>query len=651
MRSTPNYENIKQIISELMACNEAVNIKLAECFKEPSHSEYDNKANQFTNEALVANIKKSSLSPFLNDEIDSKIPKELFLLLYVHDILKSQIGEHKTFRSVIEIIASSALYNNINILDSDLHFYALGYYLIAANVEWDGFTSDFDGKDWTEIHSFQQLLPLGKLTVDGLCNWIKKVVKEQERDGALVTIGESIYTFVILLEDVTMIEQNIKRFVTEKYVSSFFAAILMGLKYKQQKPYTFYYSLLKNEINSSTGYDILFAIGRISTENEKDRNEYFSILSANYTQGMVDLKGYLGLCANFNFYNDVVFSSISSALSEAVKTDAAFILIHYLDNAPDDIDIRWLTSTSLALFIADAPQTTVALDSLLTKISESNIDLAFTILEKRLHSHLGNNMLENAIVNIAHVHQHLFQEKFIEWLNSDNTRLHIALGKLTAIHSLGRGLFYIPKDIYDNLNFSEKIFIAYKSIGYIHSMERLQELFISLIKSVNIGPDIFGEQISYSLNEYLIYNYRGTLELVKNEIKRGDLSNFAEKIFKSTLDTYEVYFDKLKSVSAKKELSVPLNMLQLKGFYQRKQFEATRKNTRTTFLQDMFGQVLLNSNKWALRRPDELKHVVQELGEVSVSMEFPSGEILDPFHQEFIRRRCQKIKKNEINID
>jgi hypothetical protein len=134
-------------------------------------------------------------------------------------------------------------------------------------------------------------------------------------------------------------------------------------------------------------------------------------------------------------------------------------------------------------------------------------------------------------------------------------------------------------------------------------------------------------------------------------LKQDNLPPFAGKIFKHAVSNYERYFDDLKSISVKKELQAPLNLLQLKGFYQRKQFDDAKKNIRKGFLQELFGQVLLNSNKWAVRRSDELKHVVSELGEVSASMEFPSGEILDPFHQEYIRRMYQKITKNEININ
>jgi peroxiredoxin len=500
MISSPDYKTINSIIEALKLFDNTTNENLSNCFTKTSEIVYDYQAKCISDDTLITFIMKNErLISFLNAEGKARIPIDLYILLYAHDNFRLHIGEFQSYKSVLGKIVNSSLYNDVKNIYSDLEFFSLVYYLGISDVEWQEFASEFDGKDWHEIHLFQSLLPYGNLTIDDLCNWITKVSKEQANDGALFTVGESIIKFVIQFHDVTNIEINIKRFATEQYLSSFFPAILTGLKTRQVQPYGFYYSLLRDEINSSTSYNILFAFGRICNENETDRSEYFSIINTHYNNGVLDLKGYLALCTSFNFYNDVIYDIISLNLVDLTNKNFAIVLIRYLYNAPGNIDVDWLTPTLLALFTMDEAKIIGDLDSLLIKISENNIDLALTMLENRL-SFLGrNNMLENAIVKITHSHQYSFQTKFIAWLNSDNARLHVAIGHLSMIHSLDRKLFYIPKEVYDNLSFSEKLFIAYKSVGYIYSKETLQEIFISLIKSISVDNDAFGKRVSYLL--------------------------------------------------------------------------------------------------------------------------------------------------------
>ena len=185
----------------------------------------------------------------------------------------------------------------------------------------------------------------------------------------------------------------------------------------------------------------------------------------------------------------------------------------------------------------------------------------------------------------------------------------------------------------------------------MYSTEALQRLVLSLIKSIHQGKENLDEPMQFILSQYVVYNFRGTLELIKKDLLENDITIFARQLFEKIIEEFEHYFEQLKNISVEKELSPYREHLLLKNFYMRHQFSDLPKTKKKYFFMDMMKSVKVNSEKWAIRRPEELKHDVKPLGHVSVSSEFPSGEYLNPVSQEYIRHTCQKIRKDEINTN
>ena len=64
----------------------------------------------------------------------------------------------------------------------------------------------------------------------------------------------------------------------------------------------------------------------------------------------------------------------------------------------------------------------------------------------------------------------------------------------------------------------------------------------------------------------------------------------------------------------------------------------------------MMKPVNIHSKNWAIRRSNQKVHEVQPLGYIEHSVEFPSGEKLNPTFHETLRRNFQRIQKHEISF-
>lgn len=651
--NVPNYPFLKDVIIRINKLDENTNAALIASFSDISFVNYDN-----TTKCIQDNAVRNFLNgqPTLVDLVDANdgIPVNNYLLLYIHKTFSDNVKKINNYKDVIKAAENTPIYQKFPILCSNIEFFSLAYVLINSHVKWKEFIHGFEPNDWSDIHHLQWLLPIGNLSLEELCNWLKVVVKAQENDGALTTIGDSIYSYVIELNDISIIEESLVELGNEDYVKVFFAAFLTGLKKRQNNQPKYYYDLLEADINKSNANDFLFALGRAYTEDKIESNlsDFFSIISGYLKSEILSLREYLMLCTTFSYYNANVYNTVTNRLEEALNSESIYTLIRYLYNSHKNIDTKWYETTVRYVFLVNNEKITRSLEPLLINVADINPALAFNILEERFQIMLGENLLEHAIVSIAKKHTFLFQQKFIDWAKSDDERLHLAIAYLIKIHSLGNEIFHIPKTIFDTLSFSDKLFIAYKFIGYIHSMEVLQNLFVSLGKSIDLEHEVFADQYNHLLCDYLIYNYRGTLEILRNELTGGDLLPFAKSQFEEAVKTFEGYFKSIRDISATKELTPYSKIGQIKNFYQRKHWEEIQEEQpEEGFLQGLFKPIVVNSNKWAIRRPGELKHVVTPLGHISVTGEFPSGEILNPFNQEFMRKSCRKKKRDEVNID
>ena len=99
-----------------------------------------------------------------------------------------------------------------------------------------------------------------------------------------------------------------------------------------------------------------------------------------------------------------------------------------------------------------------------------------------------------------------------------------------------------------------------------------------------------------------------------------------------------------------KELKPSSKLVQWVNFYEGRSLTEYSKAIKKRGIFSIGKTLAINSHKWAIKRPNELLHKVQPLGNIRVEREFPSGENLNPVHQESIRVQMKLLKRYEINI-
>lgn len=583
---------------------------------------------------------------------NSAVPLDAFIFLRCHFILSDRIEKCENYKEVMALIEADSFYSLLRSYQDDFEFCALSYFLSTTAPRWSNFTIGFEGNNWSDIHLLSSVLPFSNASFDDFLSWITIIVKEQEKDMALGTVGKYVYHSVLFKDDKGHeIEANLTVTANHPQAHHFFLGMLKGLKEKQGKSVKYYTDILLPFLNSSNTFAILYGLGSIAQESDKTKDAFFKLIDNRVNTGDLYLKDFIRLSCYYNYYTPEVCNRIDAVIETTQENDELLAIIEFLHHAPGDVNRAWFFNAVRSIIIKEEASLTQALNYLLIQIAESHLPEAYELFTLRLQKIGAHNLLKTALQEMTRKNPEQFQSSFVRWLLQGNYPVHAALLHISSLSFLGSSLFEIPDHIYNNLTPKEKLFVAYKIVGYVYSMEALQRLILSLIKSIKADHEVLKEGLIFILQEYLVYNYRGTLTLIKNDLSQTTLLPFAKDIYQKVNDHFEDYFEKLNSISVDKELLPSREDVRLRNFYHQKLFADLPKKAEENSIASLFKSTQVNANNWAIRRPAELKHKPSPLGHIAVTTEYPSGEKLNPIYQEYIRRTYQKLEIDEINID
>jgi hypothetical protein len=651
-----NYHEIRQLVQYTLSLENATIEILSDSLSLLPTADLIDSAKGTINAPLLANalIHNDICTDFLKESDTGHIPAMVYAFLYVRSEWHLETTNIRTYELLKDKLNKDTIPAVSNYLYERILFAALALRLEKGKIPWSEFVDGFTGQNWTDIHLLAEVLPTSGANAIDAFQWLSIVVQQQEGDGALGSIAPRLYEWVIGNASVANeINEQLQSIATDKRIIRFFAPLIKGIKEKLQKKTTYFQEKLEPVINLENAYFVLYGLGMISLETGNDRDNYFNLLLSKLDQHKLALHEFISICNYLKIYRKELFDRIEETLPSSEDISILRAIIELLRNdAENKIGDRWKRDSAHLLVSKSMPELTRQLDYFLMHLAESNLDLAYDLFEFRLKVMADLNLLKSALVQMVRKDITLFHYKLIGWFIQEDHHLHTGIRGICGLYDLDKSLFNIPTTVFSGVCNKEKLYIAYKIAGYIYSMDEMQRLFLSLVKSVTEDNDVLYAPLHFILSEYIIYNYRSTLEVIRNELKNeSSLSSFASKLYTQLIEEYETYFSQLRGISVKKELTPYKDHLLYKSFYMRKQFADIPKKPEQNSITSLFKNTQLNSNRWAIRRPEQTKHIVQELSHISVSTEFPSGENLNPVFQEYIRRTYQNIRKNEINID
>ncbi|MBW3470038.1 hypothetical protein [Arthrospiribacter ruber] len=591
---------------------------------------------------------KEELKNLLSEPGDQETDLDIFLYLYIHIVLKESIIKLQSKQQIDNLLKVDSMSTANALIREELGFSISSYLIRTGGMSWRKLSDNSDSRDWTSIFFLSNLLPFSELPIVELGPWIGEIVKNNERDMALQSIGKSIKEWATYsTEDTKNFEDEIPNILTNQYSKQFLPAIMQGLRARQEKNLQYYIELFAENVSDNSTYEILHAIGSTLRQENTERNDYFTYITEKRNSGSLKAEGFIRLCSRFRYLSRDVLEYVTSVLNSN-DINIYLAAVDLLFHNEEIVDMCWYKNTVMSIIKVGEKDLTGWQQTLLSGVIEKDTNFAYELLHSRISNLGGSHFLKDAFRNVAEKDPSLFRTYFISWLNSDNPLIHKAILQISAL-SISEQIFQMPKDVFQNYSKAELIYIGGKMVGYIYSQKPLQHSLLSLIKSIQTKEDHLTHNFTFLLSDYLVYNYRSTLKIIKEELKNKSLNKFAKSIFRSTLKEYEAYFKSLDQIDRLREIQPNSRIVQLRRFYEQKQFDSLPKEKNG--LLNFIKETQVNAHRCAFRRPGDFKHEISNMGKISYEMEFPSGEILSPVYQESIRREMQLLRKDEVNID
>jgi len=644
-----DYNRIESLLNYIKVLEDEVTDSLKIYFEKiPQKGSIDRTNNLIFFPSLSQRLLEDKLFENYIGNTQNNIPVDLYLCLYIQQF---DLKQYSNYKDVIGIIRTTSLYASISQIHELLEFISLAQVVNYNIYSWHDFTKNFDGTNWHEINLLANLLPISNAQVDEFIDWISLIVQKQERDGALLGIAKNIYDWIMQSEYAYRdIDGKLCEIAVNNSINRFLTPLLKGL-HEKQNGVKYYTSKLENSVEQINAYHILFAIGNISLKTKESTDFYYLLILDKLENNKLILHDFINLCNFFNLYKPELFSKIDAIIESLEDVPTLISIIQLLTNDKDKrIDPAWKTAVNYHLFSKNVKELVNSLNYYLIFIADHNLTEAYDLFKFRLKIMAQLNMLEDAFLHIVEEDIGLFQDKLMSWFNEEDSYLHTGVRYLCSNRNFDASIFEMNERSFKDFNLVDRLYIGYKIVGYVYSMEHLQKLILSLIMSIKEDNKILKESYHYILSEYVIYNYRTTLDLIKNLLIQDNIFPFAKELFNQILGEYENYFNQLNNISVRKEIMPSKEQILLKGFYMRKHMSSIHESSKKSSISDFLKKTDINSNKWALRRHEQPKHEVKNLAQISITSEFPSGEYLNPIYQEFIRRTYQKIRKDEINI-
>lgn len=288
-------------------------------------------------------------------------------------------------------------------------------------------------------------------------------------------------------------------------------------------------------------------------------------------------------------------------------------------------------------------------------IIKSHSDIAFSyfgnFISEKQNSIDDLKAFKNVFSELIQNDFEVFQKWITIWLNNDENRFHHAVAKILMIVSIDKSKeVRLDEGELNKLHPYDIEFILYKVVGHVFSKEHLESLTFSALSYS--GENAFIKLVVSELFCYYItYNYPGSLEYLKQ--KKANSNNHQREV----IEIVEQFFAEVYSLRKEKpkELYPSHERLQLLFNQSTKRFANSKDNSRfkeASFL-DFVTKVSIKTGNAFFSR-DEYTYGMQNryknksnMGHISHSFDFPSGEFLDPVGQEYNRHIWRAFKRRK----
>lgn len=597
--------------------------------------------------ALVKLFSSTDINPNLLRKETGSISVAFYRLLVLNTIFtKEAYGDVdlKHAIALVEEMRHKSLFSSIA-----GHATLIVYLVRFKQAKWENLSMSHIATEWPMIHALSLAAVYVDLKVTPFLSWLHLVVRTHSTIGGLFRIGERIKRKIKndpIFKDHTKDKLGEIRATPDlqRFLPAFLGAIV-------DEDFMLYQHYLHEwtEGGHPVDYQALYALAVSCPAKQEASDSLFKVVTQKWREAVISDAEYIQL--------HQVKGTVTSELVLILKEKAAIspeqetlvAIAGYLSLTTENGAPWYKDVLSQLVHRGGAPLKSV-LKEIFFDLSKSDRLLAYELLTTRF-SVLGHkDFLENFYSTLAVEEPHLFREQLVDWFNKGNESTHLAMRKLTSLRELDASIFRFDHERLRALSRSEMLYVAYKVAGNIYSKEPLINLIISLTNSLKKHDFELESYLAELYSEYIIYNYRSTLDTIKEQLNL-DIPEHLKVFYQRLIVAYQRYFDAISRIPDVPELQPNAQIVQFIQFYKQQQFSALAKKERPGTIANLFKATILNSNRMAVRRPGEPKHQVSDLAHFQVTMEYPSGEKLNPVAQEKRRKFYQRLKKDEIALN
>lgn len=570
--------------------------------------------------------------------VDKLLVQFLLIDVLIHDELKSSSIEelNESLKGVSKIYKPLLNWNDAGIV--------VAYLQQMGLAKWSDYVlnANFERNDFNSLAKALSIIDVG--AGDILFFLKKSQSNEASSNGAhnlSATLSEKLLNEPKLALE---FEEQLDFIIEDEKLRKFLTSVIIGLSGNNGVYLEKFLSLLKDKYEGEILFQIFWGFIRCCPNSCRKMLE--ELMREKFVSKKLNKPQYLQLCGQFKIVSPEVSSLVVEPL---IDEDFVGVYEYIYDLASTESNQEWFKDAALLIYTKNDEENRGKLEFLLYMLSEHNLNLVYELLTARFEN-LGTNLfLGENLDHIIDLDPELYHLNITKWFNSTNKNVHKALLKLCSGRDSGT-VSKVSSEYFKSLSTENKVYVCYKIAGFIYSMEHLQSLLFSVLDASEPDEQILLSNLNQIFTEYLVYNYRSTLDIIRDKLNFESCLEHHKKFLQPIVDSFERYFDNLNKIRMFNEFRANSKLDEFLRFYKNQLFSASMKERNKTGFLSMIKSVNLQSKKWAIRRDNEKTHNVEHLGLIQHSFEFPSGEKLNPTYHETLRRNYQRIEKHEINF-
>lgn len=265
-------------------------------------------------------------------------------------------------------------------------------------------------------------------------------------------------------------------------------------------------------------------------------------------------------------------------------------------------------------------------------------------------------MLGSTFSELMVNHPQAIADAVTRWFASGERRLHRAARDVVSHYqgrtiNKGRPWPELSKPVLDGFDEQTVVYALQRIMGHITiGGHYLAAMLLSAVRRESCSQDLL-DFVTWALATHVLYNFPGEAgDYLRDRVQADGASEAEREVAQAAIDHSEGYFEALRNRPRLEEFRPPSRRFYPVHLARLKQQAAISEEAdRRSVLASLFLRIPLKYGRSFFMERDGEYTEPSELGEVSVQVELPRGELIDPIGQQIQRLHWQSagLKENE----